>query len=308
MMLKTGHGIVACVLVLGLLAGSWAQAGTRVITHGSTTVTMEFVDIGDAGNAADTLGDPNPAGSVAYDYAIGKYEVTDDQWDAVSEASAVDALDNTNGWFSGKQPAGNLSWHEAAMFCNWLTSGDVTKGAYTISGGVVTAIDRATAGAMYGTVYALPTEDEWYKAAYYDAGGTTYYLYPAGSSTMPAQTVGGTTANTAVYGYGAGAPADVDNAGGTSPYGAMAMGGNIWEWSETLVGGGNAVVRGAAFWDIEGWMRRDSRLTAAQTALDPAFGLRIASIYYAPIPLPSSLVLLICGLAGLMVRMRRRTR
>ena len=35
-----------------------------------------MVPVGNAFNAADTTGNPNPAGAVGYAYSIGKYEVT----------------------------------------------------------------------------------------------------------------------------------------------------------------------------------------------------------------------------------------
>ncbi|MDP7691263.1 MAG: SUMF1/EgtB/PvdO family nonheme iron enzyme, partial [Vicinamibacterales bacterium] len=51
------------------------------------------------------------------DYFIGKYEVTENQWDAVSGASTTDLLDDP-GYWSGDQPVAEISWHESAMFCN----------------------------------------------------------------------------------------------------------------------------------------------------------------------------------------------
>ena len=39
---------------------------------------MEFVTIGNPGNAADENGYPRPAGAVGYTYGIGKFEVSRD--------------------------------------------------------------------------------------------------------------------------------------------------------------------------------------------------------------------------------------
>ena len=39
---------------------------------------MEFVPIGNPGNADDTTGNPNPAGAVGYNYGINKFEVSRD--------------------------------------------------------------------------------------------------------------------------------------------------------------------------------------------------------------------------------------
>jgi hypothetical protein len=88
---------------------------------------------------------------------------------------------------------------------NWLHngqgSGSTETGAYTLSGN--TGIITKNVGA---TVW-LPSEDEWYKAAYYDptpgASGNNYWLYPTQSDTAP--TVG--NANTL---------GDISNPGATS--------------------------------------------------------------------------------------------
>ena len=63
----------------------------------------------------------------------------------------------------------SITWNDAAMYCNWLTSGDVTKGLYSNKRkrrGHGNRSGRSTAA--YGRIYFLPTEDEWYKAAFYD--------------------------------------------------------------------------------------------------------------------------------------------
>ena len=44
-------------------------AGTITFGSGSNTFGMTFVDIGNAGNATDTTGDPNPAGAVGWNEA-----------------------------------------------------------------------------------------------------------------------------------------------------------------------------------------------------------------------------------------------
>jgi len=66
--------IVAAVAGLVLALAPAAQAD--ITTHGGATINMDFVAVGNAGNAADTTGH----GAVAYDYDIGKYEVTAGQY------------------------------------------------------------------------------------------------------------------------------------------------------------------------------------------------------------------------------------
>jgi formylglycine-generating enzyme required for sulfatase activity len=89
--------------------------------------------------------------------------------------------------------------------------------------------------------YFLPSENEWYKAAYYNPGGSNYFLYPTGSDTAPAAVASGTNAGTAVYDGVASFPAIVDSAGGLSPYGTMGQGGNVWEWNESAFDGSNSL-------------------------------------------------------------------
>ena len=55
------------------LALSCASAtNADIFGSGANTFNIEFVTIGNPGNAADTNANPNPAGSVAYTYRIGK--------------------------------------------------------------------------------------------------------------------------------------------------------------------------------------------------------------------------------------------
>jgi len=226
-------GMAAAIL---LLAAGMAQADT--IIHGGTTINMDFVTVGNPGNTADDTG----YGAVGYAYKIGKYEVTADQWAAVVAADSG----LRGAWWNptGSQPMGNITWNEAAKFCNWLTTGSTTSGYYTISAGVASIPNGASHyayAAANGTTYFIPTEDEWYKAAYHKNNGVTggadnYWDYPTGSDTVPTAVTGGTGAGTAVFvgnGIRPTAPAVVSNAGGLSAYGTMGQGGNVSEWNET---------------------------------------------------------------------------
>lgn len=67
-------------LALLIAATAYAPSFAAVVSFGSgaNQFNMEFVTIGNAGNAADTTGAPNPAGAVAYEYGIGKFEVSED--------------------------------------------------------------------------------------------------------------------------------------------------------------------------------------------------------------------------------------
>ena len=98
----------------------------------------------------------------------------------------------------------------------------------------------------YGSVYVIPTENEWYKAAYYDPNKAERACRATG--TIPPSTMvlacptGSTSTETPRLmpcfddRYDQGHPNDVDNAGVLSAYGTMGQGGNVWEWNETTIG------------------------------------------------------------------------
>ena len=74
----------ALAAVVGMAAPS--HAGTVTFGSGSNQFTMDFVTIGNPGNAADTAGNPNPAGRVDYTYDIGKYTVSENMIDKIGRA------------------------------------------------------------------------------------------------------------------------------------------------------------------------------------------------------------------------------
>ena len=301
---------LAAALAAALLA---ATAHAESITHGATTINMDFVRVGNPANAGDTTGSPNPCGSVGYVYHIGKYEVSENQWDAVVAANAGDLL-NDPGYWSGEQPAAQFSWHEAAMFCNWLTSGDVTQGYYTISRGVATpnALNHYAYAAIHGKTYFIPTENEWYKAAYYDpnkggAGVPGYWDYPTkhDSPSVPdGIDYNGDTAFDAVFwdGYNQGHPNAVDNAGVLSGYGTMGQGGNVYEWNETEVyAGSSRRLRGGSSSDNSINLAAAYRNHYTPTTEYYFIGFRVANV-----PEPGSITLLLCGAIAAMKWWRRR--
>ena len=292
---------IVCVTALVAALGSAASAAD--ITHDGTTISMDFVTVGNAGNTADATS----YGGVDYNYRIGKYEVTENQWDAVSGASTTDLLDDP-GYWSGDQPVAEISWHESAMFCNWLTSGNVAQGAYAINGsGVVTAIDRADAVSTYGTVYVIPTEDEWYKAAYYDpnkSGGAGYWGYPTGSDSAPdgIDSAGDTEFEAVFYdGYNQGHPNDMDDAGALSPYGTMGQGGNVWEWNETIIyepfGDSSRGIGRGSFSNYDDILLASSRFVSSPTIEAYNVGFRVSEV-----PEPATMAILMLGGIGILRR------
>jgi formylglycine-generating enzyme required for sulfatase activity len=273
---------------------------------------MDWVTVGNAGNAADPL---TGYGAVGYEYKIGKYEVTNAQYVAFLNAKGASnsgAIYNSGMTSTGitrtgssgnfsysvisgfeNKPVVYVSWFDAARFANWMMNGqgsnDMETGAYTLNG-ATSGIITANIGAQ---VY-LPTEDEWYKAAYYSAANTSYSLYPNGQNTI-------TTAD-ANYGNVVGSTTDVGSySGDGSSYGTFDQGGNVWEWNDRVIYGYARGLSGGTF-------LYDSLYLSASTSTiaDPTLelindiGFRVASV-----PEPTSLLLTMLA-GGVMLARRKR--
>ena len=331
------HGRWSRLGVLSVAAGALATvatmaapsfAGTVTFGTGSNQFQMEFVTIGNAGNAADTTGNPNPAGAVGYEYGLGKFEVSEDMIEKFNASQSLQITKDTRGT---AKPATSVSWNEAARFVNWLNTSTGGFAAYnfTTSGvndniAVWTAADTLDYEATNPyrskrATYVLPSYNEWYKAAYYNPTNSTYYDYPNGSDTAPTAVLSGTTANTAVFtgnGVTPTGPADVDQAGGLSPYGVMGLGGNAWEWEENSNDLANS--SGSSFRGIRGgvWFYGSSNLSPSYRSngnpnvQNDDVGFRVASLSSSgppAVPEPSMMVIgTLFGLGGLMAKRRRK--
>lgn len=299
------------IVVLGLFGtmataiSSPAVGGAVNITHGSTTIAMDFVHVSDAGNKPDDTG----YGSVGYEYNIGKYEVTADQWAAVI---AADSTVGNAGCFSGLQPTGVASWYEAARFCNWLTSGSAATGVYTINSSSVT-INRNYRNAA-GTAYFIPTEDEWYKAAYYDGAKKLYYDYPTGKDDVPdGIDFSGDPAFDAVFRDSESSPAPspnaVTSAGVASPYGTIGQGGNILEWNETGTDSSRGLRGGDWYYSRSSALLASNRDQESPWGEYLNIGFRVGSVQQSvnSVPEPGSIAMLLgMGAMGLVWWWRRK--
>jgi formylglycine-generating enzyme required for sulfatase activity len=104
-------------------------------------------------------------------FAIGKYEVTFDEWDAcVADGGCGGYRPPDQSWGRGKHPVINVSWEDAKAYAAWLSK-------------------------KTGQQYRLPTEAEWEYAA--RAGTTTPFWWGSSISTTQANYDGGS-------GYGRG--------------------------------------------------------------------------------------------------------
>jgi formylglycine-generating enzyme required for sulfatase activity len=224
----------------------------------------------------------------------------------------------TAGAWTGGQPAANMTWYEAAAFVNFLNTSTGHQAAYQLdaSNTTMTLWSSAQAWQVGGenlyrhkdAFYFLPSEDEWYKAAFHKNDGVTanYWDYATGSNTIPTAVASGTGAGTAVYNIGAtNVPATVDNDGGLSPYGTRGQNGNVYEWQESALIAPNdspseqRVLRGGYWGTDEFYLRSSINGNYPPTISLDAIGFRVASV-----PEPSSAVMMIGS--GLIFLLRRR--
>lgn len=309
------------------------------------TVSIQWSSVGNPGNTADSTG----FGSVAYSYQIGTYEVTNAQY-----AEFLNAVDpggtNTYSLYNGNmannsnrggitfvsgaangskyqlrpnmgnKPVNWVSWFDAARFSNWLQngqgSGDTETGSYALNGAMSgISFSRAT-----GTI-GLPTENEWYKAAYHAPGGDVdgYWLNPTQSNTFTlalaaANAIGDISnpgANVVNYGLGAdwsslnGNVTTVGSAGTASYYGTYDQGGNVYELNDatSLTLGGSRGMRGGSYLTTTPDHRSSIRFFYTSYAEADNVGFRLA--WLGAVPEPSRALLTMLGLGGLMLRRRR---
>ena len=318
-------------------------------------LTLDTVTIGNPGNPHD------PAtgglyGGVSYTYAIGKYEVTLNQYREFLEAVAVT---DTYGLYhpsmgtnlniagisrggspgsyaysvigDGNRPVTYVSWYDAARFSNWLSNGQPTglqtvgtteSGSYTLTGNTGLISYNGTG------LYRLPSESEWYKAAYYQpaaAGGDAdgYWLYPTGSNAIPNSRNGSVSdANSGNFYRSVAPAADGVNDGyavsgstsfpggnaltpvgaytaSDSYYGTFDQGGNVFEWNDAI----NSSSRGRRGGS---WNGNESTLRSSyRYGLDPAIENNDVGFRIATVPEPTVSVSLILA-GGLLLARRKR--
>jgi len=331
-------------------------AALSVLALGNTGARADFIftwaTVGDAGNAADTT----TYGAVSYVYNIATTEVNLFQYTEFLNAVAKTdrySLYNTSmgtnvniagitrsgssGSYSyavmgtGARPVTYVSWFDAARFANWVANGRLTgaqenttteNGAYTLSGamsGVSVTKNAVNPNTGTTTTYWIPSENEWYKAAYYQPvaqGGDSdsYWLYPTGSNTIAGNTIG--VADSANYNDGNSAkdqnslPTNLTDGGAygansASFYGTFDQGGSVFEWNDTVVPGGfRGLLSGS--WDLNGsYMSSSFRGWSFPYNDSSNAGFRVAS---SVVPEPSTGVLMgIGGGAYLFVRRKRAT-
>ncbi len=297
---------VAMIAVVGSLtlsasANVFNMGGTRDTTTGQWTglASLETVPVGNVNNAADSTG----YGSVDYAYNIGKYEVTAGQYcEFLNNVAGVDTYDlyntsmssSTYGckiqrsgagttWYPytysvaadyANRPVNFVSFGDSCRFANWLNNGQPSDaqdlsttedGAYYLNGvttdAALLAVTRKT-----NSQWAVASEDEWYKAAYFNPATQSYYDCPTSSNGFPGRDLYDVSGNDANY-FGSPCPiqspyyttlaGEFQNS--ASPYGTFDQGGNVWEWTEAVSYNRHRVIRGGSYADLYFYMQRSAR-------------------------------------------------
>jgi len=312
--------------VLALIVGGMLPLGVRA-------VTIDMVTVGNPGNPGEVNG-AGIYGAVSSTYLMGKTEVTNAQYVAFLNAKAASdpyglystsmALFSQGGivrsgvsgsytyavkpdednvepdfitYSYANKPVVYVSWFDAIRFANWMHngqgSGDTETGAYTIIGGATpTNPDSIVRNA--GAKWFLPTENQWYKAAYYSGSGNTYFDYPTATDSVPnnnqpdsdtgnsANFLNGslvTTGNSSYPHTAVGAYSLSD-----SVYGTFDQGGNVAEWTETLGGTNRRVRRGGSWQQDASYMSSAVRETPVNTSEMASLGFRLAALFVAAVP------------------------
>jgi formylglycine-generating enzyme required for sulfatase activity len=191
-------------------------------------------------------------------FYLARYPVTNAAYQSFVNAAGREAPRHWQGGYPealSDHPVVNVSWHDALACCRWLSE---TTGHH----------------------YRLPTEAEWEKAAR-GADGRTY---PWGN------VFDKTKCNGWEAGMGWTTPVDCC-VNGASPYGAMDMVGNVWEWCsslyapypyraddgrENLAAEGWRALRGGSWLDHEWGVRAARRLSGQADYVSHNTGLRVA--------------------------------
>lgn len=295
--------------------GNALQIPTVAVGHPGNP--PELSGVGAGGDGPNRL-----CGFVDYPYRIGTFEVTASEY--VQFLNAVAATDtyglyNPAMWTDAagcriqrtgspggfvysvaedwaERPVNLVSWGDAARFCNWLHNGQPSgmqnlstteDGSYFLNGASGNAA-LMNVVRKPGATWVIPTEDEWYKAAFHENDGPTphYFQFPTRSNATPGNQPGspdpGNTCNYYAGGFTLGPPYFRAPVGtffnSPGPYGTYDQGGNVWEWNETVVPSLGRGLRGGSYSSEADRLRSATRGYALPTQESVGFGFRVVNL------------------------------
>jgi formylglycine-generating enzyme required for sulfatase activity len=259
---------------------------------GKTEVTnSQYVEFLNAKAATDALGLYNTSMGLNIDGGIVRSGTSGSYTYAV-KATATGAGPGGADYTYSDKPVAYVSWYDAIRFANWMHngqgSGSTETGAYTIMGGtqIPTNPDSITRNAS--ATWFLPSENQWYKAAYYNGATSTYFDYPTASDTAPDNHLPtADTGNSANYLIGPlTTTGDLDHpltsvgsyVMSESAYGTFDQAGNLAEWNEALVSAGRRGRRGGAWSTTATYLSSVTRDNQSAFSENNSTGFRLATI------------------------------
>jgi formylglycine-generating enzyme required for sulfatase activity len=214
------------------------------------------------------------------------------------------------------RPITYVSWFDAARFANWMANGQpvggqtaatTENGAYDLSAvvpGTLPVRNAVNPNTGSAPTFFLPSENQWYKAAYYDPslrqGRGGYYRYATRSNATPGNVIGD-SANQVNYIFSTGAMTVTQqpvieatqnyltNVGAMraspSSYGTFDQNGNVWELTESAgMTGGAAILRGGAWTSFTSYLASGYRLGISSSGVGSNAGFRLAGLPAAAAP------------------------
>jgi formylglycine-generating enzyme required for sulfatase activity len=320
-------------------------------TNGYGAVNYEYrigkyeVTIGQYVDFLNSVAKEDPKG-LFHPYMVSEEETAGIRRTGISGAYTYSAVEPWGIVPAGADSANNrpiawVTWFSAARFANWMSNGQPTgaqgpttteNGAYdlvTAPPALAPAINALNPNTNAVPLYRIPTENEWYKAAFYKGGSANagYWKYATQSNSAPGNVIGsGFNQVNCMVGLGVESIYCVTQAGfninlqqnyltnvgaftgSPSFYGTFDQSGNVTEWNDLRGEEGLRGVRGGNYGSVDSFFATSSDFrNSFHGATQGVYGFRLASP--AVVPEPSAFCMAFAGLTcGGYSMWRRRSR